>query len=307
MAPSRQILVGMGGWDLHPFDDLFYPRSTPRGFRKLEYYSRFFDLVEVNSTFYDTAFSARRVRQWIEDVRENSNFVFTVKLFRGFTHTLDATDRDLADVHRLLGALAGKGLLGGLLIQFPASFSNTNDRRVYLIRLCTALKPHRLFVEVRHDSWDTRLVRGLFEENDITMINVDLPRIGRHISFTAHASGGVAYFRMMGRNAQAWAQPWRVEEDGVHVVSDRYNYLYTGSELSETARLILSVRPTPSTTFVVFHNDPQAYSLVNGFQLRRMLMPEKKPRIPGHLMEKYPVLRSVGVPFSPASPLFAGP
>lgn len=307
MAPPGQVLVGMGGWDLHPFDDVFYPPSPPRGFRKLEYYSWFFDLVEINSTFYDAAVGAPRVRQWIRDTRENGEFVFTVKLFRGFTHTFDAGERDLANVHRLLGALAENELLGGVLIQFPYSFSNTNDRRVYLIRLCAALKPHRLFVEVRHASWDTPLVEGLFEENGIHQVNVDLPRIRKHISFTAHSSGGVAYFRMMGRNAQAWATPWRLEEDGAHIVSDRYNYLYGKSELGEAARRILSLKPMPATTFVVFHNDPQAHSLVNGFQLRRILKPGRKPRIPAALMERHPILRSIGTPFTPPLPLFAGP
>ncbi len=53
MSPfeHHNVYVGMGGWDLEPFNRLFYPPRMRKGFRKLEYYSQFFDHVEVNATF----------------------------------------------------------------------------------------------------------------------------------------------------------------------------------------------------------------------------------------------------------------
>jgi len=47
-----EILIGMGGWMLPSFEGTFYPADAGKGFRKLQYYSRFFDMVEVNATFY---------------------------------------------------------------------------------------------------------------------------------------------------------------------------------------------------------------------------------------------------------------
>jgi Uncharacterized conserved protein len=76
---------------LPSFNRVFYPAKPEKGFRKLEYFSRFFDLVEVNSTFYNTSLSAAQAQRWLTDVGENQRFVFTVKLYRGFTHTFDAT------------------------------------------------------------------------------------------------------------------------------------------------------------------------------------------------------------------------
>src|SRR5512141_2568770 len=84
--PESRLHIGMGGWDLPPFEKVFYPPGG-RGFRKLHYYAEFFDSVELNASFYNSAFSPVQVERWIDDVSVNSRFVFTVKLFRGFTHT----------------------------------------------------------------------------------------------------------------------------------------------------------------------------------------------------------------------------
>jgi len=181
----KNIYVGMGGWDLSPFDGRFYPSTKTRGFRKLAYYSHFFDLVEINSTFYNTAFTGIQIRRWLEDVSENPEFIFTVKLFRGFTHTFDATHADVLAVGRLLDALAFAGRFGGLLIQFPVSFLNSSDQRDYLTRLSDAFGAHRMFLEVRHKSWDRREMHEFFREHKFHLVNVDLPRIGQHITFNA--------------------------------------------------------------------------------------------------------------------------
>ena len=97
-GPAGDIVVGMGGWDIPSFHNVFYPPEIGRGFRKLEYYARFFDLVEINATFYTTSLSHAQAQQWLEDVRGNERFLFTLKLFRGFTHTFDAAgSRDGGD------------------------------------------------------------------------------------------------------------------------------------------------------------------------------------------------------------------
>ena len=102
---TNEVQIGMGGWELPSFNRVFYPAKPEKGFRKLEYFSRFFDLVEVNSTFYNTSLSAAQAQRWLTDVGENQKFVFTVKLYRGFTHTFDATQNDALAVHRLLDPL----------------------------------------------------------------------------------------------------------------------------------------------------------------------------------------------------------
>jgi uncharacterized protein YecE (DUF72 family) len=299
------IRIGMGGWELEPFNKYFYPPRAGKGFRKLEFYSRFFDSVEVNATFYNASLSPAHARQWLEDVSANPDFVFTMKLFRGFTHTFAGTPADVHAIHRMLEPLATANKFGGLVAQFPYSFTNLAERRAYLARLGQAFRPHHLYIEVRHASWHTDATYDFLRECGLRVVNVDLPAIKRHAPLTSLAWGGTAYVRMMGRNRVTWNHPWRLEEDGRHVVSDRYYYFYSERELEQLLRLINNVRALADTVYVVFHNDPEANSLINGFQLRHLVEKSRRVSVPQNFVHTFPVLKPISTPaHSSEQPLF---
>ena len=79
MKPAR---VGCSGWNYKEWRRRFYPEGVPPS-RWLEHYSRAFDTVEVNSTFYRLA-SEPAVKRWVEQTPDG--FVFTVKASRYLTH-----------------------------------------------------------------------------------------------------------------------------------------------------------------------------------------------------------------------------
>lgn len=276
-----EILIGMGGWALPAFDGRFYPAEQAKGFRKLEYFSRYFDMVEVNATFYTTSLSPLQARRWLEDVGQNKNFMFTVKLFQGFTHKNNATLADEKAVRELLEPLAGANKLGGLVLQFPHSFSRTREREEYLRGLSAMFGSYVLFLELRHDSWNNPEVFDFLKENNFRLINTDLPAIKRHMPFTNEAWGETAYYRLMGRNKESW------DEGGVQ---ERYKYFYSEAELRDVLNRISSLKSTVRKAFVVFHNDPEANSPVNGFQLKHMADPKASIKVPGPLMQSFPQL-----------------
>ena len=299
------VYIGMGGWDLEPFSKVFYPPRPRKGFRKLEYYSQFFDSVEVNATFYNTSLTPDHARRWLDDVSANKDFVFTVKLFQGFTHTYEATYNDVRAVHRMLEPLAAAEKLGGLLIQFPYSFTNISERRMYLMQLAKAFHPHRLFVEVRHNSWNSPLMYNFFQENRLHLVNVDLPGIKQHMPLTCQTWNGAAYFRLMGRNALTWDRPFTKHPGGNYLISDRYHYMYDDRELRHLLTMIEQMRERAAATFVVFHNDPQANSLVNGFQLRHLVRHKQRVLVPQNLVTAFPTLKQISTSVNVQHPLFA--
>ncbi len=292
---NNTVHIGMGGWDLPPFSQYFYPPKSGKGFRKLRFYSQFFDFVEVNAPFYSTVLGPAHSRQWLEDVSENKAFLFSVKLFKGFTHTFDATRADVVAVHRLLEPLAKLDKLRGLVIQFPYSFTNLRERRHYLMQLAKAFQAYELYVDVRHNSWNSPLMYNFFQENRLHLINIDLPAIKRHMPLTDTAWNGSAYFRMMGRNALGWDNRR----------GDRYHYLYSERELGHLLYLLERVRSLARSTFVVFHNDPEANSLVNGFQLRHLVRNRHRVLVPHHLINAHPSLKPISSPVNVLHPLFA--
>ncbi len=159
--------LGCSGWAYDDWVGPFYPPGTPPG-EFLSRYARVFRAVEVDSSFY-RAPSAGLVRRWAETTP--SPFRFTLKVPREVTHVPEAGDRD-AVLRRFLENLAplrGAGKLGGLLLQFPASFRVARQER--LRELLEAVpREFPLAVELRHDSWWTGETRTLLEARGAVLV-----------------------------------------------------------------------------------------------------------------------------------------
>jgi len=126
--------------------------SLHRPAEELSYIAKFFNTVEINSSFYGPP--RRQVaKTWIDRIADNSDFRFTAKLWKGFTHERKAT----ADDERLfkdgMEPLLESGRLGAILMQFPWSYRNEPENRVYLRRLRNRFADFPVVVEVRHGSW----------------------------------------------------------------------------------------------------------------------------------------------------------
>ena len=89
------------------------------------------------------------------------------------------------------------------------------------------------------------------------------------------------------------------------MVSDRYNYLYTPQEIGEIFRRIEQVRPQSERVFAIFHNDPEAHSLINGFQLRHLARRGQRVLVPQNFVQKFPLLKEISAPVNVFHPLFA--
>jgi uncharacterized protein YecE (DUF72 family) len=286
-SSSAEIIVGMGGWQLAPFNGVFYPSKQPKGFRQLEFYARYLDLVEVNATFYSVGLGPRNAAQWLKDVSGNRKFQFSVKLFQGFTHTMEARKGDVLAVSRLIEPLAAEEKLCALVIQFPHSFVRTKERIEYLRKLAETFKEFPMFVEFRHDSWAKPELFSMLLDLKLHLINVDLPAIRHRMPLTDVGWGGISYFRLMGRNAETWHNAPRDEKTNV---ADRYLYDYSNEESEGLFSAMNRQARKGNKTFVVFHNDPQANSLKNGFELRHIVEPKKKLIVPAQLVNRFPVL-----------------
>jgi uncharacterized protein YecE (DUF72 family) len=82
---AGRILVGPAGWSYQDWEGQVYPKPKPRGFDPLRYLARYFDTVEINSSFYRIP-AAKTTQQWVDRVSEHPDFRFTSKLWQGFTH-----------------------------------------------------------------------------------------------------------------------------------------------------------------------------------------------------------------------------
>src|SRR5258706_433788 len=131
-SPRGEIRVGPAGWSYQDWKRIVYPDARPRTFHEAAYLAQYFDVIEINTSFYHPL-RPELARVWVRKIASNPRFQFTAKLYRTFTHEgrLDASDVRL--YQEGLAPIAESGRLGCVLMQFPWSFKfNRENRDHYL-------------------------------------------------------------------------------------------------------------------------------------------------------------------------------
>jgi uncharacterized protein YecE (DUF72 family) len=136
---TNKIRIGPAGWSYKDWEGVVYPQKPGAKFDPLEYLARFFNTIEINSSFY-RPYTAATAKSWVRRVGAR-DFMFTAKLHRVFTHERGkATAEDEKQVREGIDVLRSAEKFGALLLQFPWSFKNTDDERVYLAKLLERIK-----------------------------------------------------------------------------------------------------------------------------------------------------------------------
>lgn len=260
------IRCGPAGWDYGDWAGIVYPEPRPKGFDSLGFIARYFDTVEVNSTFYGPQ-PARVADGWARRVSHNPEFRFTAKLWRRFTHQRSSawTAAEVAEARATPEALGEAGRFGALLVQFPWSFRRTEENREWLRDIVSTFGDLPLAVEVRHESWNDPAFFADLAEQGVCFVNIDQPQYSDSIGPSARATAPVGYVRVHGRNYRDW---WR--HDKPH---ERYDYLYSAEELEPWAGRAREVDADETTreTYVVTNNHYQGKAVANALMLRSML------------------------------------
>lgn len=185
--------IGTMGFSYKDWDDVFYPSgSSPNDY--LAYYSRVFNSVEIDSTFYGTP-RKRTVERWKQSTPDG--FRFCLKMPRLITH-----DSGLTNVHGLVQEFIDSACLldkklGAVLIQFPPSF--TIDQLDRLEAFCTRLPVDICFaVEFRDQSWYTASsqIANMLGENNVCWAATEYPGLPAIIQRTS----SFIYVRWIGQH-----------------------------------------------------------------------------------------------------------
>lgn len=293
------IHIGPAGWAYKDWDGTVYPDRLKKEQHPVEYLARYFDLIEINTSFYGHI-KPEIGKLWCKKAKAvNPDFLFTAKLNKAFTHSpiavlestsaatirFDAKDED--DAKRGLDAIANENMLGALLMQFPISFKNTNENRDHLDVLIRRFGQYPLAVEVRHASWSNEGTWRYFAEKGVAFCNIDQPLLGRAIKPSEHVTSNIGYVRLHGRRYDQWFEPEKS--------SDRYDYLYNGDELQGWKSKIENVAKKTQVTFVVANNHFEGKAPANALELKYMISGEKV-RAPQTLLKTYPRLEAISEP-----------
>lgn len=280
-----KIYFGTAGWSYKDWVPNFYPKNQSKNFKWLEFYSQYFNLVEVNSSFY-TYLKPEMVFDWTRQVNRNNDFLFTVKLHQDFTHAKKINKEKIKSVKENLDILKSEERMGGLLMQFPYSFHCTNSNVDFLKNLIDEFNEYEIFLEVRHKTWQNKKAKS------ITFCTIDQPQIGQSIDFNPIAGNDKAYIRFHGRNEKAWFESLNNfgKVQTYEEKSERYNYLYTPGELIEIGIRIKEIYEKVNKVFIVMNNHPFGNAPANAFELLHYLKEVSKVKMPETIVRAFPRL-----------------
>ena len=287
--------IGTAGWSYKDWVPSFYPKNQSAGFDWLQFYSHYFNCVEVNSTYY-AYISPKIVEGWIRKSSPTADdFLFTVKLHQDFTHKKDFDRQKIKAVNFNLDMLTKAERFGGLLIQFPYSFSFDNSTADYVRKLKDIFQSYNCFVEVRHKSWLKKEALEMFKKLNLTYCTIDQPQIGEAIPFEPIITNDKAYLRFHGRNVKAWLQSINNygKKQSYEEQSERYKYLYSPGELVEIDQKIKSIQEKVKEIYVIMNNHPQGDAIANAFELIHLLEEKTKVQMPSTIVKAYPRLEEI--------------
>ena len=277
------IRVGIAGWDYADWNGIVYPTGAGRGFDKLAWIARYVDAIEVNSSFYRPVRPAI-AETWVRRTEALQGFRFSAKSHRSWTHEIEPdVRRAVAETLDGLRPIHEAGRLGAVLVQFPQRFHWNTGNAGHVERLAELADGWPLVLEVRHRSWRAEDVADFLQRLGIGWCVVDQPRASEaSIDALERLTSPVGYVRLHGRNAEQWFR----KEAGR---DERYDYLYSLSELAPLARTAGSLAEQAAEVFVVQNNHFRGQALVNALQLKHLFEGER-PKCPQRLVATYPDL-----------------
>ena len=289
-----KFYIGTAGWSYKDWVPVFYPKNQTGEFDWLQFYSHYFNCVEVNATYY-AYLNPKIVIGWLKKIDDVDDFLFTLKLHQDFTHKKDFDKQKIKAVFYNLDILSRAERLGGLLIQFPYSFYFDAPSIAHLNRLRDIFQNYNIFIEVRHKSWLNKKAMELFSRLNITFCTIDQPRIGEAIPFEPVITNDKIYIRFHGRNVEAWKKSINNfgKKQTYEEQNQRYKYLYSPGELIEIEQKIKAVQEKVKEVYVIMNNHPQGDAVANAFELIHLLEEREKLDIPRTIIKTIPRLERI--------------
>ena len=237
----NNIYIGTSGWNYKHWLGPFYPKKLPAA-AMLEFYSRQFNTVELNNSFYHLP-TIRAFESWRETVPDH--FRFAVKGSRFITHMkkLKAPKTSSRKLFARVKYLDDK--LGPILFQLPPHWSLNLERLATFLERLPA--QYRYAFEFRDPSWFTNEVYELLRQHNAAL----------------------CFYEMLG-----WSSPQALTADfayvRLHGTESKYGGSYPKAALRQWANRIKQWRSESRNVYFYFNNDPEGHATRNALTLREL-------------------------------------
>jgi uncharacterized protein YecE (DUF72 family) len=234
--------LGCSGWYYEDWIKRFYPEDIKRS-EWLSYYSKHFNTVEINSSFYRFP-REKTLENWYQ--RTPEDFKFTLKVNQSITHRKKFKNIGelLNNFYKLSDLLGDK--LCCLLFQLPPNLKKNMELLNNAAEQFNDSKTN--VMEFRHPSWYDEEVYDFLDDHDIIFCTVSVSDLPPDIVVI---------------NSQAYIRFHGTGED------ERYQHLYSQQELREWVDRIK--KEDIHELYSYFNNDYHANAVLNCQQFKEIL------------------------------------
>jgi len=239
---EKGVFIATSGWQYGHWIGPFYPQDIPKT-RLFEYYSRSFNTVEVNNSFYRLP-EVKTFERWRE--KSPDGFIFALKASRFITHVKRLKDPEGPVKNFLERAVALEDKLGPILFQLPPRWNlNTERLRFFLEALPIG---YRFAFECRDPSWFNPDVYALLRAHNAAFCIYDFD----YLLSPREVTADFIYIRL-------------------HGPAGKYRGQYSDAALSGWARFIKGWRRKVKAVYCYFDNDEAGYAAKDAMRLKEML------------------------------------
>jgi uncharacterized protein YecE (DUF72 family) len=250
--------IGTAGWDYKDWVGSFYPKSLIKGLY-LKYYSRYFNVNEINSTFYNLP-RIESIKNWFNAVPDD--FSFVVKMWQSISHKLENPqfEEQIIQFFNTMSVLKEKAKV--FLIQFPPWLKHSDKHETYVKYLISLLpSKFQYFIEFRDNSWfDKKILSVLKHDKNLFYV-------------TSYLEGLVPYFmndqetyyiRLIGdRTLSSFGKVQRTQEKDLNHLQNNLAELEKNSKVREI--------------FIIVNNHFSGFAPETANHIKQMLnLPYKK-------------------------------
>jgi uncharacterized protein YecE (DUF72 family) len=189
---KENLYIGCSGFYNNDWKGSLYPENAQsKDFLSL--YSKTFNAVEINSTFYRKP-TSKTLLKWHDETPDD--FRFFIKIPKSITHQNrleNSRDEIALFCNHIQNGLKDK--LSGFLYQLPPSFTNTAEN---IERIINNIDHGFLnVIEFRHSSWWQKEIFELLKKHNIVFSGVNFPGNLPEDLIINHAE--ILYYRLHGK------------------------------------------------------------------------------------------------------------
>lgn len=253
------LIMGCSGWSYKSWVGNFYPTKM-RPDKFLSYYSKIFDAVEIDSSFYSLP-DASRVRSWNLDTGQG--FKFCPKVPGNITHQNKIQDPDSIFPAFLQNIKILGNKLGPILLQLPPHFTYSEGVKNFIDFLELVPEKINFAVEFRDNSWLNETVYRIMRDHNFITVWSEAP----FVKIVPPLTSNDIYLRLIGERDIPESQFGKIRRT-------------MDEELHKWAAEIKKVQDDVDRIFIFANNHFQGFAPGSVNEFRRVLGLHEIPFVP---------------------------